>query len=57
MVELLLANGASPTLKDELYGETALAWARHGASHAQGAEGPCLQAAKLLEIAEQRWRT
>ena len=33
VVELLLANGASPSMKDELYGETALDWARDGATH------------------------
>jgi ankyrin repeat protein len=48
VVELLLAHGASPSTKDELYGETALDWARHGATHAQGAEGPCRDAARLL---------
>lgn len=52
VVELLLANGASPSMKDELYGETALDWARHGATHAQGAEGPCLEAARILSEEE-----
>jgi ankyrin repeat protein len=48
VVELLLAHGASTAMTDELYGEAALDWARHGAAHAQGAEGPCLEAARLL---------
>ena len=54
MVERLLAHGASPMKRDELYGETARGWAEHGASHAQGAEEPCRAAARLLEAAERR---
>ena len=54
VVELLLTCGASPSITDELYGETALDWARHGASHAQGAEGPCLEVARMLSRAERR---
>jgi ankyrin repeat protein len=53
-VEFLLAHGASPLVRDDLYGDTAVEWARHGAMHAEGAEGPCLEAATLLEAAARR---
>jgi ankyrin repeat protein len=49
IVELLLARGASPSTRDDVYGETALEWAQHGASHAEGAQGPCLEAARLIQ--------
>jgi hypothetical protein len=48
VVELLLANSASCLVQDDLYGESAFEWACHGAAHAQGAEGPCLEAARLI---------
>jgi ankyrin repeat protein len=50
VVELLLEHGASTQMQDDLYGETALEWARHGASHAESAE-TCLKAARLIEQA------
>lgn len=48
VVELLLEHRASPTMRDGLYGDTPLSWAHHGADHAQGAQGPCLEAARTL---------
>jgi ankyrin repeat protein len=54
VVEVLLANGASLLVRDDLYGESAFEWAHHGASHAHGAEGPCLEAARLIANAAAR---
>jgi ankyrin repeat protein len=51
VVELLLAHGASPTVRDDVYGETALDWAHHGSTHAHGAEEGCLEAARLIQHA------
>ena len=48
-VTLLLARGASPATRAALYGETARDWARHGASHAPGAQDRCLESARLIE--------
>jgi ankyrin repeat protein len=49
IVELLLASGASPSMRDELYGQTPAEWGVHGALHAHGAAGPCMEAARLIE--------
>jgi hypothetical protein len=51
VVELLLAHGASPTVRDDVYGETALDWAHQGSTHAHGAEEGCLEAARLIQHA------
>jgi ankyrin repeat protein len=54
VVELLLAFGAAATVLDDLYGESPREWALHAASHAAGAQGPYLEAARLLSSSPSR---